>query len=86
MSHYLQSDAPQVVHNNRPEVLYTHEDTNQKESLHAQTIPSPELAKNSNIFGPQRPTFWLLVILVAVVIIAAVGGGIGGSLAVQKAK
>lgn len=33
---------------------------------------------------PQK--LWGLVVLVAIVIAAAVGGGIGGALAIQKAK
>jgi hypothetical protein len=38
------------------------------------------------IFGVRRATFFLSLALVFVIIAAAVGGGVGGSLAVQNAK
>jgi hypothetical protein len=38
------------------------------------------------ILGLRRTTFFLSLALVAVIIIAAVGGGVGGSLAVQNAR
>ncbi|KAF9879615.1 hypothetical protein CkaCkLH20_03158 [Colletotrichum karsti] len=38
------------------------------------------------ICGLKRTTFFLAVTLAAVIIIAAVGGGVGGSMAVQRAK
>ncbi len=43
-------------------------------------------AEPGKIIGLRRTTFVLSVLLVAVIIIAAVGGGVGGSLAVQSAK
>jgi hypothetical protein len=42
--------------------------------------------KNKRIMGLRRQTFWLVVILVIVIIATAVGGGVGGSLAVQRAR
>jgi len=45
------------------------------------TLPSPK-----KIFGLARQTFWLLIALTLVVIVSAVGGGVGGSIAVQNAK
>jgi hypothetical protein len=36
--------------------------------------------------SPRRHKLWALVVLIAIVIAAAVGGGIGGALAVQNAK
>ncbi len=46
----------------------------------------PGGAEPAKILGLRRTTFVLSVLLVAVAIIAAVGGGVGGSLAVQNAK
>lgn len=51
--------------------------------------PSPGLEKPTpkrRICGLRRPTFFLTVALLAVIVIAAVGGGVGGSLAVKNAK
>lgn len=38
------------------------------------------------ICGLQKKTFWLLLVLAIVVIGAAVGGGVGGAMAVNNAK
>jgi hypothetical protein len=45
-------------------------------------IPRPK----DTILGLQRQTFWFILILSIVVIAAAIGGGVGGSLAVQNAR
>lgn len=54
-----------------------------------QTKPGEEYknsAKSNKILGVQRQTFWFIVVLSVVLIAAAVGGGIGGSIAVQNVK
>lgn len=43
----------------------------------------PEQRRNADILGLARSTFILLVLLGVVIIVAAVGGGVGGSIAVQ---
>jgi hypothetical protein len=42
--------------------------------------------KEPKILGLRRTTFTLATALVLVIIVAAVGGGVGGSMAVQNAK
>lgn len=45
---------------------------------------SPGLERR--VCGLRRSTFFLAVALLAVIVMAAVGGGVGGSIAVMKAK
>ncbi|KAI3332493.1 hypothetical protein HD806DRAFT_480764 [Xylariaceae sp. AK1471] len=47
-----------------------------------QAYPAPE----RTIFGVRRATFFLSLALVIVILVAAVGGGVGGSVAVQNAR
>lgn len=54
---------------------------NREAAYEETTLPSPK-----KIFGLARQTFWLLIALALVVIVAAVGGGVGGSIAVQNAR
>lgn len=53
-------------------------------------IPSAEhnesFKNTRHICGLRSSTFWLALTLAAVIIAAAVGGGVGGSMAVAKAK
>lgn len=48
--------------------------------------PEEEMKKERTICGFAVATFWLSLALVLVVIVAAVGGGVGGSMAVNNAK
>lgn len=47
---------------------------------------SYERSFHKEIFGLRQRTFWLIVFLAAIVTGATVGGAVGGSIAVQKAK
>ncbi|KAI1822401.1 hypothetical protein F4861DRAFT_389588 [Xylaria intraflava] len=50
-------------------------------------LKSPTVQKQEpTILGVRRPTFFLSVALAIVIIAAVIGGGVGGSLAVQNAK
>ncbi|KAG7045093.1 hypothetical protein JMJ77_0009181 [Colletotrichum scovillei] len=51
-----------------------------------ETYSSIPVEKERTICGLRPATFVLSVLLATVIVIAAVGGGVGGSLAVQKAK
>jgi hypothetical protein len=84
MSHPSKSALPQVAYGDGPEVFNPY--PQQLEPQHVQAISSPEPAKSPKILGLRRQTFWLSLILIAVVIATAVGGGVGGSLAVRNAK
>ncbi|KAI1815818.1 hypothetical protein GGS20DRAFT_584112 [Poronia punctata] len=48
--------------------------------------PGPGPVQERTILGLRRPTFFLSVALAIVIIAAAVGGGVGGSMAVENAK
>jgi hypothetical protein len=43
-------------------------------------------AQERTILGLRRPTFFLSLALAFVIIAAAIGGGVGGSMAVENAK
>jgi hypothetical protein len=43
-------------------------------------------AAKPEILGLKRQTFWFIIVLAVIVISVAVGGGVGGSIAVQNAK
>jgi len=49
-----------------------------------QGYPAPEPERT--IFGVRRTTFFLSLALAIVIIAAAVGGGVGGSMAVENAR
>ncbi|KAK1487095.1 hypothetical protein CTAM01_11866 [Colletotrichum tamarilloi] len=51
-----------------------------------ETYSSIPVKKERTICGLRPATFVLSVLLATVIVIAAVGGGVGGSLAVQKAR
>jgi hypothetical protein len=86
MSHSAKSPLPQVAYSDGPEVLESYPHQAQAYPDYEPTLSAPRQHEDSMILGLRRPTFWLCLILIAVVVIAGVGGGVGGSLAVQNAK
>ena len=55
----------------------------------ASSPPDNGLEKSTperKIWGLRRSTFFLTVALLAVIVVAAIGGGVGGSIAVKNAK
>lgn len=84
-------NLPEVSYSQEPEVQHSHlpQLAPGKEILATQheqgPRPLPPLAK-SKILGLERQTFLLVLVLVIVIIAEAIGGGVGGSLAVQNAR
>jgi len=49
-------------------------------------IPVEQRRKSTAICGMPRSTFFVAIALIIVIMAAAVGGGVGGSMAVQSAR
>jgi hypothetical protein len=88
-------DAPEIYHEapqqvpQAPQAHYTWSappEKNHPTEQNASTENDQPFGKSSRICGAQRQTFWLVMILLIVVLAASVGGGVGGSLAVENAK
>jgi hypothetical protein len=67
-----------TIHNEKIPHLESRDETN--------TLSHPGIRQGNEICGVRRVTFGLLCLLCLVVIGAAVGGGVGGSLAVENAR
>ena len=86
-----QNQAPEVV---VAEGLEYHHPYRKPDEAHWSSLQQQQssdthmLAKTpeKRILGLHRSTFWLPVVLAIVVIAAAVGGGVGGSIAVTNAS
>jgi hypothetical protein len=85
----------QAIHEHSPSLIVDY--SNAPETYHEapQHVPqtqqekelwNPQPGRSSRICGISRQTFCFALILLAVVVTAAVGGGVGGSLAVEHAK
>lgn len=85
------NQAPEVVpysnleHYNQDHSTYSNYQNNNK-STAPLTDSTPYVPKKRKIAGLAPTTFWLLIALAVVTIAAAVGGGVGGSMAVANAK
>jgi hypothetical protein len=80
------SSLPQVAYSDAPEAMAPLAQQAQAYHYYDPNLTAPEHPMGRTIFGLRRSTFWLCLVLIAVVIIAAVGGGVGGSIAVKNAK
>lgn len=87
----MDSSGPETYVPHIPHKQVVPEQLRQNESAYyapttPETYSSMPVEKERTICGLRPVTFVLSVLLAAVVVIAAVGGGVGGSLAVQKAR
>lgn len=72
--------APEVYESKAPS------DTVHQPPYYAVEDVQPSATPKPRVCGLRRPTFVLLLVIAFVVIAASVGGGVGGSLAVQNAR
>lgn len=77
---------PQVVHHSDLEVVDPHLETKYQQGFANADGQSHHEPGGKTIWGLQATVFWLLMALVFVVLAAGIGGGVGGTLAVNNAK